>query len=159
MIRSFLQQASSNLIIHEDTTLQQHCLASVTCLLSSFRLLGGAFDEKCRLIVKGVFDLQVYAYEYWTEYLLCVAESGRGLKAESQLLKVLIKFSTRLKLTFQNQFQPEEPSEGDIKLRVQYLHEYPDISEHVKRSLQARSIGQLERNLKHENGKFILIIE
>lgn len=152
--RSFLQEASSNLIIREQAVLRQHCLASVTCILSSFRLLDGTFNEKCQLIVRGMFDFQVYACEYWTEYLLYVAESGRGLAAESQLVNILMKFSTRLRLTFQYQGQPEEPSDGDVKRRMQYLNDYPEIFEHVNRSLQARSIEQLERSSKLESGKF-----
>lgn len=134
--------------------LQQHCLATVTCLFSSFCLLDDASDNKYQLMVKGVFDLQVYAYEYWIDYLLCVAGSGRGLEAESQLLNMLNWFSARLRLTFQYHCQPEAPSDGDMERRIQHLCDYPEIAEHVKRALQARSVEQLERLLKHESGKF-----
>lgn len=134
--------------------LQQHCLATVTCLFSSFRLLDDPSDKKYQLMVKGVFDLQVYAYEYWTDYLLCVAGSGRGLEAESQLLDVLNRFSARLRLTFQYNYQPGDPSDVEMERRMQNLHDHPHIAEHVKRALQARSIEQLEQNLKHESGRF-----
>lgn len=149
----FLQNSSSNLVIEKRTALQQHCLAAVTCLLSSFRLVHETCDSKYRLIVKGVYEFQVYASEYWTDYLLDEAESQDGLDPDSRVYHLVSQFSSGLEGLLGPQQYLDPPSGLESELRLRRLQKFPLISKHVNRSLQARSLERLEEGLQQRDGQ------
>jgi hypothetical protein len=133
--------------------LHQHCLAAVTCLLSSFKLLDDASYDKHRLIVRGLYEFQVYASEYWTDYLLDEAGSQDGLDPESRLYHLVAQLSSRLEELPGTDQDPYEPSGLESELRLSRIQRFPLVFKHVKKSLQARSLERLEEGLKQQDGQ------
>lgn len=155
-MKSFLQDTSSNLFIEKHKALQQHCLAAITCLLSSFSLLNDTTGHKYRRIVRGAYDFHLYASEYWADCLLDEVGSHDGLHLESQLYELIILFSSRLDRLTGPQKDPSEPSEEKSDPRWHRIRSYPRVYNHVKRSFRARSLEQLEGDLKHQDGQLEL---
>lgn len=153
ILKSFLQDVSSNLFIERKGALQQHCLAAVTCLLSSFRLLDGTCDNKYQSIVKGLYEFQVYASEYWADCLLDEAGDQDGLHPDSLLYHLVTQLSSRLEGILSPLKGPEEPFDLNTEPRLSHFQRYPLISKHVQRSLQARSLAGLEGRLKQQDGQ------
>ncbi|KAF4465800.1 NACHT domain-containing [Fusarium albosuccineum] len=69
---------SSNIVIQKPQALQEHGVAAVTCLLSGLLVFGNTYEgDKYLQVAKGLHSFQLYATEYWTEYLLShVASAG-----------------------------------------------------------------------------------
>jgi hypothetical protein len=147
-----LQNASSNLVIDRQQALEQHCLAAITCLLSSFKLLDNRGDSQYRLIVRGLYDFQLYASEYWADYLLDAAVTQDALHPESSLYYLATELSSRFEGLPRPYYDPEQSSEAIYDSRLHHIQRYPLISKHVKRSIQARSLEELEGRLKRKDG-------
>lgn len=154
--KSFLQDVSSNLFIEKKWALQRHCLATVTCLLSSFRLLDGTCDNNYQSIVKGLYEFQVYASEYWADCLLDEAGEQDGLHPESLLYRLVTQLSSRLEGIISPLQAPDQPFDLKTEPRLCHFQRYPLISKHVQRSLQARSLAGLEGRLKQQDGRLKL---
>lgn len=140
-------------MIDEELALQQHCLASVTCLLAGFKLVNEPCRDNYRRLVKGLHGLHVYATEYWTEYLLCIAQSTNGLDPTSSVFRAVSELASRLHLVFGHLASQDVEgvgSESVTDARVMLLQQHSAIYKIVRTALQARSLKQLELELDGE---------
>lgn len=133
--------------------MEQHCVASVACLLSSIKLLSLQRQQAFQLLVRGVYGLQLYATEYWTEYLLAIIGHNEGLDRDSTLHCLLCQLSSGIGATSQTDGENlkhfgDDPSQNK---RLEYLREHQSIYYTVRQALWARSIEQLEQCLKGES--------
>lgn len=154
MLSRFLQGPSSNLKIDEEAVLHQHCVASVTCLLSSLRLLHDDYHESHRLIIKGIYGLQLYASEYWTESLLSVLELRGDLGTFPALHTSLCQLTEAIDswpAFHRNQDKDDEIGQSLQDSRLNWLRDHEAVQRHVRRAIWARSPKQLERHLILEN--------
>ncbi|KAK2611705.1 hypothetical protein N8I77_005030 [Diaporthe amygdali] len=152
-VKDFLQSSSSTLELSEEVAVNQQCIASIACLLSSMKLLGQKREETLLLLVSGVYGLQLYATEYWTEYLLTVMDWDRGLDKQSKLYGLLCRLSVGLDAAFENDRQEFRGDELPEDGRLDCLREYPAIHKCVRAAISARSLKQLEQRLKVESSQ------
>lgn len=115
------------------------------------KLLGQKREETLLLLVSGVYGLQLYATEYWTEYLLTVMDWDRGLDKQSKLYGLLCRLSVGLDAAFENDRQEFRGDELPEDGRLDCLREYPAIHKCVRAAISARSLKQLEQRLKVES--------
>lgn len=113
---------------------------------------------KYRLIVRGVYEFQVYASEYWAGYLLDEAGSSDSFRPDSQLYHLVTQLSSRLEELVSDHHDPDNPLEVESDPRLYHIQRYPLIVKHVQRSLQARSLEHLEKSLKQQEGQRILVL-
>lgn len=148
----FLQSPSSSLVVDQEAALYQHSVASVTCLLSSCRLLRDDRIKSCRLLVKGVYSLQIYATEFWTDSVLTVVEAKGKLDTDSALYDLLQRLVSELHSTFTIlDGKPENELDGTVAdPRLSLLRDHEVIQDHVRRAVQFRSLKRLEQCLQQE---------
>lgn len=149
-VKEHLQSPLSNLGINEKVALNQHCLATVTCLLSGFRLYDEDIQKRYRPIVKGTHALHVYASLYWIDYLLCMIDPPGGLDVTSKLHTLLDRLCTELDKTSQDQSQANLSEASTLEPRLVHLEKYGRINKVVKQTIYARSLQHLERRLHFE---------
>ncbi|KAF3767250.1 hypothetical protein M406DRAFT_338058 [Cryphonectria parasitica EP155] len=146
----FLQGSLTDLVLDEEAALHQHCLASVTCLLSSLRLVEQDRQQAYRLLVKGVYGIQIYSVEHWTDYVLYVANSTCGLRIPSTLHDQLCLLSERLTSIFGQPSQNDVVEDSLKDPRLQYLQKSEAVYLLVRAAMSSRSLKQLEEDLKQE---------
>lgn len=124
----FLQGPLFNLRITQDDVVQKHCLTTVTCLLASFRLLDEVNQDRFKQILKGLFGLQLYACEFWTEHVL---ESIESTDRESPLYALLCDLAERLSVTFHAQDDLQKVSDSELDKRLVRLQQHDTIHKQV----------------------------
>jgi hypothetical protein len=127
----------------------------VTCLLASFRLLDETYQDRIRQILKGLFAFQLYASEFWTEYVLRMAHSTHGIHTESPLYTILSEFTERLELMSQGRTDQPMVSGPVLDKRLSGLEPHSIIHKQVQLDLWARSLDQLEEQVKLEHSNSI----
>lgn len=150
-VHRFLQSPSSNLVISEETAVGQHCIASITCLLSSMRLVSQQRQQVFRVLVRGVYGLQLYATEYWTDYLLFMLGQNGGLDGDSTLHNLLCQLSAGIDAAFQNDREEDYHDAPSQDKRLDHLKERQSIYNNVRNAIWARSLQQLEQCLRSES--------
>lgn len=154
----FLGSPSGSLVIDEDTTLLEHGLATVACLLSGLNVFNTTYSEQNRQyrVLKGIHGLHVYATEFWTDYLLSRVEVVNGSDANSHLLTLACTLAEKLDKA--GGYSPPGGSQGNVEeldKRLGCLLDYPVLLKHVRSFLKARSLKTLEAQLLASNGKFM----
>ncbi|GAP92702.1 putative NACHT domain-containing protein [Rosellinia necatrix] len=150
-VKEFLQSSTSNFQITQKEAATEHCVATITCLLSGFKyLLDEPPHAKAIRIVKGIHGLHVYATEFWTEHLLHYASLGDFNKSER-----LIKLANELADTLEKytDSSPEDNLRLDdtsMDARLEFLKDQPLLSKHIEASLKARCLKRLEANILRE---------
>ena len=137
----------SNIIVKETDAMFQHCIATVTCLLSGLKLVREVRHDNYLTVVKGAHALHVYASEYWVEYLLCTAQLSHGLDDTSKLYTLLDRLCTKMDGICADQHQEDEVAE------LVHLERYEKIHKLVKQTICARSLRNFEKLLQEESGK------
>lgn len=125
----------------------------MTCLLASCRLSDETNHDRFRQILKGLFGFQLYASEFWTEYVLCVAESKHGMDTDSHLYAVLNDLTQRLEDVHRMPGNQPNVPDAELEKRLSRLQQHSIIHKHVKMALWARSLDQLEEQVKLEHSK------
>lgn len=151
LLHRFLQSSSSNLNIYEKAAMNQHCIASIACLLSSMKLLGQNRQDIFQVVVRGVYGLQLYATEYWTEYLSAIVDRCGGLDGDSIICNLLYRLSAGIDAAFGNDDQDLQYDELSPDKSWDHLKEHQGIYKLVRRAIWARSLKQLEQNLRTES--------
>ena len=105
--------------------------------------------------MKGIHGFHVYATEYWTEYLLCLAQSTNGLDITSALFVLACRLADKLNEGSDSATAEEVDSEsGLLDDRLVLLREHSALYKYVERALKARSLKRLESELLQTHGKF-----
>lgn len=151
----FLQSHSSNLLIDEYETLQEHGLATVACLLSGLTVFNNSYQEYDRQLrlIKGLHGFHVYATEYWTDYLFFHVQSATFNATTSSLLALANILACRLDAadTWTGaELEYSTETSGDP---LQSLSQYPVLLKHVRKYLRARSVKTLEAELLNLKGE------
>ncbi|KAL6835837.1 hypothetical protein J3E69DRAFT_3562 [Trichoderma sp. SZMC 28015] len=150
-VKEFLQTPSSSLTINQGESLQEHGVATVSCLLSGLQVFGNVYPEQARYlrVIKGLHGFHVYATEFWTEYLLSSVEfPGGDPDNTSPLLVLACKLADTLNET-SNRATSEEaksPPNG-LNDRTSFLRQHPTLYKHVEAALKGRSLKRLEAEL------------
>ncbi|KAI8626353.1 hypothetical protein F5Y19DRAFT_227422 [Xylariaceae sp. FL1651] len=159
-VKEFLQSPTSTLGITEKDAVIEHCISTVTCLLSGFDyLINGPDRAKAIRIVKGLHGLHVYATEFWTEHLLHHASMGE-FNSGSHLFSLVSKLVQRLE-----DFMTPSAEDGhcledtSIDERLTSLKEQPLLLKHVEASLRARSLKRLESKILEEANVISIITQ
>ena len=143
----FLQSPSSNLRINREEAIQEHALATVTCLLSGFDIFRGTYQEHSKYVqvVKGLHGLHLYATKYWTEYLLCIAASTGGINIDSPLFALASRLADKLNETVQSTTSTVVDSQSNsIDERLKFLQHHKALYKLIGEALKARSLKKLE---------------
>ncbi|EXF79271.1 NACHT domain-containing protein [Colletotrichum fioriniae PJ7] len=149
-VKLFLGSQHSSLVVNETTTLSEHGLATITCLLSGTNVFSTMYGEQDRLyrVLKGIHSFHVYATEYWTEYLLSWVEGANSTDANSPLLTLACTLAQRLDET--DVYSPPGGQRSEFEQldkRMNSLVDYPLVFKHVGNFLRARSLKSLETEL------------
>lgn len=144
---------SLNLVRLRET--QEHGIATIKCIKRGLDVFSPDFNQHERdiQVVRGIHGFQVYAAEYWTEYLL----SSEPQSNEANGMPTLYKQATNLAVTFEN--LPGNPATQNSDFtpcydeRLSSLDHLPILQLYVKRSLLARSISKLEAALVSNSGQ------
>jgi hypothetical protein len=95
---SYLQTPQSKILITEDQVIEEHGIASATCLLSGLEVFQP--DYPCSLrslrVLKGLHGFHVYASEYWVDYILSIVTSHYALSQSPLLSSVVNDLSGKL---------------------------------------------------------------
>lgn len=130
--------------------MDQHCIASTACLLSSMKLLSQQRQQSFRVLVRGVYGLQLYATEYWTEYLLAIVGRNGGLDRDSTLHSLLYQLSAGIDAASQNDRDEDYRDDPSQDNRLDHLKEHQSIYENVRKAIWTRSLQHLEQCLRSE---------
>ncbi|KAF4968621.1 hypothetical protein FSARC_3996, partial [Fusarium sarcochroum] len=146
-VKEFLQMDSNTIVIREHQAFREHCIASVTCLLSGLKVFRQTYPEHDRLIrvAKGLHGFHVYANEFWTEYLLTYATSDDITTQDSSLS--LICLACKLADALERLDPVNAADTSSSKLadeRLVYLRQYKVLQKHVERALRVRSNENFE---------------
>lgn len=151
----FLQDPSSTLELNLREAQQQHSISTITCLLSSVRLLGDDLPKSYGLLLKGVYSLLLYAAEYWTDCILTVVEIEKGLQTQPHLLSLVSRLMTELD---SSRIEEHEIVEEPFDLRLEHLRDHGSIREFICRDMLRGSLKQFEEDLKRERSEFAVLI-
>ena len=126
------------------SAVHEQCLATATCLLSGLQIFQHSISEQDRLLraVRGFHGLQVYASEYWVEYVLSIAASEKGLDPGAAFFPRCLQLAETLNSLNTNEQQLSVQSVADDRLLS--LESYPDIHKAVSDILfsrEARVLG------------------
>ncbi|EEU35842.1 uncharacterized protein NECHADRAFT_20921, partial [Fusarium vanettenii 77-13-4] len=147
----FLQSSSSNIVIHKQQALHEHGVATVTCLLSGFRVFGSKLSEQERFlrVGKGLHGFHVYATEYWSEYLLSHVATTDGLATDSPapLTILACQLAEAVEVSGLGSVAEHDMGTSQPDERLQNLRQYPTLYNCVGRALKARSLKNLEARL------------
>lgn len=131
--------------------MNQQCIASIACLLSSMKLLDQDRQQAFQVLVRGVYGLQIYATVYWIEYLLSIVDSNGGLDRRSTLYNLLCQLSEGVDTAFDNDSQESYSHDPCDDRRLDKLKEHQGIYRNVRKAILARSLKQLEQRLRIES--------
>ncbi|KAK3940960.1 hypothetical protein QBC46DRAFT_259770 [Diplogelasinospora grovesii] len=154
-VKDFLQQSSSNLVIHEREALQEHAMATITCLISGLDTFSemDRGQSKYLRVVRGIHGLHVYATEYWTEYLLSEAKSETGLNPESPLFRLAVDLTSKLDEKIDPSAAQNSTSELNLPdARLALVQQHKVLYKHMERALRARSVKNLQQELLEKEG-------
>ena len=128
-------------------------MATITCLLSGLEVFSNTCQEQTKhlRVVKGIHGFHVYATEYWTEYLLCLAQSTNGLDVTSAPFVLACRLADKLSEGSDSTTAEEVDSELDDRLVL--LRQHSALYKSVQRALKARSLKRLESELLQTQGK------
>jgi hypothetical protein len=95
---SYLRTSQSKLLIIEDKVIQEHGIASVTCLLSGLNVFQPDYThlDRSLRVLKGLHGFHVYASEYWVDYILSIVTSHDALSQPDLLSSVVHDLSKTL---------------------------------------------------------------
>lgn len=143
-------------MINEHTAVQQHGIATITCLLSGLRIFNEAPAEQRALIrlVKGVHGLHVYATEFWTEYLLLDAEALHGSERSSPLLETACQLAGLLENSGAALPREGTGDADEADERIQLIRQHEVLYRHVRAAIKARSRKTLELELLRSQGTY-----
>ncbi|KAJ2988131.1 hypothetical protein NUW58_g4137 [Xylaria curta] len=150
-IPRFLQSSTSNFQITHKGSVIEHCVSTITCLLSGFDyLVNDPKGEKAMRVVKGIHGLHVYATEFWTEHLLQYA-SMNDLNWPERLVELADRLANKLE-EHSSSSAEDKPCLDEVSMdtRLEFLKERPLLSKHVEASLKARTLKRLESNILQE---------
>lgn len=129
---------------------EQHGTSTITCLLSSVRLLGDDLPKSYGLLLKGVYSLQLYAAEYWTDCILTIVDVEKGLETQSRLFSMVRGLVTALEFfQIDEHGSVEEPTDR----RLEYLRDNEEVRDFIRRDISRGSLKQLEDHLKRERSE------
>ncbi|KAM6534445.1 hypothetical protein FALCPG4_004082 [Fusarium falciforme] len=150
-VKEFLQSSSSNIVIHKQQALHEHGVATVTCLLSGFRVFGSKRSEQERFlrVGKGLHGFHVYATEYWSEYLLSHVARTDGLATDSPapLMTLACQLAKAVEVSGPESVAEHDAGTSQLDERLPNLRQYPALYNCVRRALKARSLKNLETRL------------
>lgn len=139
-------------------SLQEHGVATISCLLSGLQVFGKGHPEQARYlrVIKGLHGFHVYATEFWTEYLLSSVKSPRGdLDNTSPLLVLAYKLADTLNETSNPAISEEAKSPPNgFNDRISFLRQHPTLYKHVEAALKGRSLKRLEAELWPETSEY-----
>jgi hypothetical protein len=150
---SYLQTPHSKILIAEDKVIREHCIASVTCLLSGLEVFQPDYASSARSlrVLKGLHGFHVYANEYWVDYILSIVTLHDTLRKPPLLSLVANDLSRKLESLDKsyNALDNKEdsiPSEQGLDL----LKEYKGLYACAKAALEARSRKRLGEEIVEE---------
>ncbi|KAI1070812.1 hypothetical protein LB507_006787 [Fusarium sp. FIESC RH6] len=155
-VKEFLQTASTKVVITRDQAVQEHGVASITCLLSGLGIFRSQElgQNKVLCVAKGLYGFLVYAAEFWTEYLMDY-EPSQVLSLGGSL-DPFVRLACQLAEELEN-LDPaklEESTNGDlVDKRLAKLQKYGVLWKHVERALKARSAKNLEARILQTEGR------
>lgn len=93
--------------------------------------------------------MQLYAAEYWTDYVLAVIDSEKGLETQPRLLNLI----SRLIMKFDSsQVEEYERFEELTDRRLEYLEQHENVRVFICRDLKRANLKRFEEQLKQERG-------
>nr|WOD46422.1 hypothetical protein [Trichoderma atroviride] len=145
-VKEFLQTPSCGLAIDEQQALEEHGVATITCLLSGLQVFSTTYDKQIRYdrVVRSLQGLHVYATEYWMEYLLSRAKYVNGLENNSLLFAMARQMADKLDEAVDvDTIEQIEAQSSTYDNRLTLLRQYPVLYKHVRAALNSRSIEEL----------------
>ncbi|RGP69068.1 nacht domain-containing [Fusarium longipes] len=155
-VKEFLRTTSKQIVITRNQALQEHGIASVTCLLSALETFGSQYPQQERLlrVAKGLYGLHVYATEFWTEYLLSCADTVDKTREASSatLIRLACQLTDELERLNPTGTETSATVEPYDK-RLATLQKYGILWRHLDRALKARSQKNLEFKVSQSQEK------
>lgn len=107
------------------------------------------------MLLRGVYGIQVYAAEFWTDDVLDMVQKGLSLQNHAHLRGLLDRLVAGLDTAPDAQNQKSKLLQLPTDPRLDYLKGYENIRDLVHRDISSRSLKQLEQHLEFENGRHI----
>ncbi|KAI1273844.1 hypothetical protein F5Y07DRAFT_375279 [Xylaria sp. FL0933] len=145
-VQEFLESPASNLCITEIPAIEKQGIATLACLISGLQTFSQSFDQRTRIlqVAKGLHALQIYATEYWTDYLLRYMELAAMHDSSSKLVKLASELSQRLDGLTGPNFDGAGINTLSLDSRLELLKPYPILETQAKVAMHERSIKHLE---------------
>ncbi len=144
---SFLQSDASSLVIDERQALQEHGIATITCLLSGIKFFTRSIQSHAEYhrVISGVHGLHIYATEHWIDYLLSRQKLATGSTWNSSLFNLASRLAHTMDgfSVLSGQEESEIGSENADERLAMLCHD-KELYRVVATSLKARSLRQLE---------------
>ncbi|KAI0459295.1 hypothetical protein F5B21DRAFT_526028 [Xylaria acuta] len=145
-VQEFLESPASNLHITEMPAIETQGIATITCLVSGLQTFSQPFNQRTRIVqvAKGLHALQIYATEYWTDYVLRYMELAKLHNSSSKLIDLASKLSQLLDGLRGPNLDGASINTLSLDSRLGLLKPYPIIETQVKAAMRERSIKHLE---------------
>ncbi|KAI0163700.1 hypothetical protein BJ166DRAFT_526974 [Pestalotiopsis sp. NC0098] len=145
----FLQSASSNLLLNQTASINEHGIASITCLQAGMHFFSGNFTEhEIELrVVAGLHGFHLYAADHWVDVLLTAVAIATTSISELPLYRLAVALAERVNGPASNNSLKEHRKEcNDMDGRLNLI---PDLSlrELAKSVLKLRSPKALEQQV------------
>lgn len=151
-----MQTASKQVVITRSQALQEHGIASITCLLSGLETFHFQYPEQDRLlrVAKGLYGLLVYATEFWAEYLLSCPDLHETIdrNLSGPLVQLACQLGDELERSCPARSDQRDTVEPADK-RLMRLRRYGILWKHVNCALKARSPKSLETRILEDKSK------
>ncbi|OTA94840.1 hypothetical protein M434DRAFT_394351 [Hypoxylon sp. CO27-5] len=147
-VKEFLESFSSGLTINAREAIEEHCIATITCLLSGVDVFAKPCqnDTKYLRVARGLHGFHVYSTEYWIEYLLSYATSSIS-HSTTVVFDLAGRLAEELYGLGSRSMETRDTTDPVIQdKRLAYLHDHL-LHQEVERALCARSLKRLESGL------------
>jgi len=132
---------------------REHCIASVTCLLSGLQVFQPGYLSSVRAlrVLNGVHSFQVYATEYWVDYIIDVFAANDAFRHSELLFSVVNDLCGTLDCLYESTNVILD-TEGTMSSErgLDQLKEHKGLYASAKAALEARFRKGLEKEMEED---------
>lgn len=151
----FLQSSSSNLLLNQANSTNEHGIASITCLQAGMHFFLGNFTEhEINLrVVAGLHGFHLYAADHWVDDLLTAVATAATSISELPLYRLAVTLAERASgLANDTTLEEHQRECNDIDARLGLIPDF-SVRELAKSAIESRSPKALELQVSFLSGK------
>jgi len=121
----------SRIRMEKEPSIREHCVASLTCLLSCINVFNPDYpqDKRYHSTIKGLYDLLPYSYQHWWDDVLLLEALPQSLRAPPELGSVMMQLSSaleKLHTAGRSTYTAQDPVQK-VAIPVNIIESYPGL--------------------------------